>query len=84
MERTINSEERDLFLSNLTETMSLHELASVIGGAAPAPGVSYANQKTLAGAVEMYNLDKNTQSNLKPFPDNLLSNDYLQALPDMP
>jgi prepilin-type N-terminal cleavage/methylation domain-containing protein len=44
----------------------------------------YANQKTVVGAVEMYNLDKNTKAtDLGCFPA-LKSGGYLQSIPDDP
>ena len=47
---------------------------------------SYANQKTVAGAIEMYNLDNNVKVNqLTPEVwQNLRSQGYLQTIPDDP
>jgi prepilin-type N-terminal cleavage/methylation domain-containing protein len=46
----------------------------------------YANQKTIAGAVEMYNLDKNTRrSDIgASFCATLVSGGYLQSVPNDP
>ena len=46
----------------------------------------YANQKTVVGAMEMYNLDKNTKrTNLdQGFFQALKSGGYLQSIPDDP
>jgi len=45
----------------------------------------YANQKTVAGAVEMYNLDKNTRvSTLSGLWTALKSGGYLQSIPQDP
>jgi type II secretion system protein G len=46
----------------------------------------YANQKTIVGAMEMYNLDKNTRRALLdgPFFNDLKSGGYLQSVPQDP
>lgn len=45
----------------------------------------YANQKTIVGAVEMYNLDNNTsETDLEAIKDKLVEQGYLQAFPDDP
>jgi prepilin-type N-terminal cleavage/methylation domain-containing protein len=47
----------------------------------------YANQKTIAGAVEMYNLDKNTRRSdigVASFMQSLVSGGYLQSIPNDP
>lgn len=45
----------------------------------------YANQKTVVGAVEMYNLDKNTKrSDLEQMWGALKSGGYLQSVPQDP
>jgi len=46
----------------------------------------YAKQKTIAGAMEMYNLDKNTKRTVLdgPFFTSLKSGGYLQAVPQDP
>ena len=45
----------------------------------------YANQKTIAGAVEMYNLDNNDNAkNLQEIKEALVTGGYLQALPQDP
>ena len=46
----------------------------------------YANQKTIAGALEMYNLDKNTDVKaLDPaFLGSLVTDGYLQSVPNDP
>lgn len=46
----------------------------------------YANQKTIAGAIEMYNLDKNTNKTQvnSAFLQALTSSGYLQSVPSDP
>ena len=45
----------------------------------------YANQKTIAGSIEMFNLDKNTKrTDLQAMWGSLRSGGYLQQVPDDP
>ena len=50
------------------------------------PRACYANQKTVVGAIEMYNLDKNTKRTVldESFFTALRSGGYLQSLPQDP